>query len=275
MLLAATISLALLLPTAAGAGAAERAAETAGRGSAAGPLADPRAQPSDLLPNMRLHKLYGVTIRQTKAGRKRLRFGTRAFNIGAGPLEVRGRLPLDGRMTEMFQWISDGAEGRELPPPGGGMFWAGDGHAHWHIEQFINVELYRLDDPASNRLLRKIGFCLIDLVRSRNAPAHAPPERVYAYDACGKSGTAESIKMGISVGYADDYPPLIAHQWIDITTLPRGRYRLCAMVNPLNHWVEADRANNFFWHDITLNAARSTFRIRASGRTPCGSYAGS
>ena len=33
--------------------------------------------------------------------------------------------------------------------------------------------------------------------------------------------------MGISVGWADEYPAWIAHQWVEVTNLPAGDYRLC------------------------------------------------
>lgn len=229
----------------------------------------------DLLPDMRLMKLYGLTIRRTNDGRKRLRFGTRPFNIGAGPMEVRGRGPDGDVMSELYQWIADdqGGTGREVAPPAGGMFWAGDGHSHWHIEQFINVELFKKGDPPSGRLIRKIGFCLLDLIRSENPPANTPAGAVYAYEACGATPGQAAVTMGISVGYADDYQPLIANQWIDVTGLPRGTYRLCAKVNPLGHWLESDSANNFFWHDVWINPARSVVKVRRSGRTRCGSYA--
>jgi hypothetical protein len=262
------LALALLLPTAVE--ASPSAAEARGPGAAA------QAEPGDLLPDMRLQRLYGLTIRTTKDGRKRLRFGTRAFNIGVGPMEVRGSQPVNDEMTVFHQWIADdqGAEGRLVAPSGGGMFWSGDGHNHWHIEQFINVELFKRGELDSTLFIRKIGFCLLDLIRSENPPPGAPPKAVYPYNACGTSAAPppDGVKMGISVGYADDYQPLIANQWIDITSLPKGIYRLCAKVNPLGHWLESSTDNNFFWHDILVNPARSVLSIQQSGRTPCGTY---
>lgn len=227
-----------------------------------------------MLPDMRLEPLYGLTIRRSTDGRRLLRFGTKSFNVGLGPMEVRGRGPVDGTMTEMVQWIASdaGGDGREVVPSGGGMFWAGDGHVHWHIEQFINVELFRKGKRAkTTRLIRKIGFCLLDLVRSDAPPLGTPPAAVYPYNACGTS-SGQEVTMGISVGYADDYQPMIANQWIDVTSLREGRYRLCAKVNPLGHWLESDTTNNFFWHDVWINPARRTVDVLASGRTACGTY---
>lgn len=259
------LAVALLLPTAAERGAAA---------STTSPALITVGEAGDLLPDMELYQLYGLTIRTTTSGRKRLRFGTRAFNNGAGPLEVRGRARSGSEMTELVQWIADDqGTGRELAANGGQMFYAGDGHAHWHISQFINVELYKPANLAGTRLIRKIGFCLIDLVRDTTPPPNASPVRVYYGGACGRSATDAEIKMGISAGWADDYQPLIANQWIDITGLRKGTYRLCAKVNPLGHWLESNTANNYFWYDLWLNARRSRFAVRASGRTACGTFA--
>ncbi|HEY7599911.1 MAG TPA: lysyl oxidase family protein, partial [Candidatus Limnocylindrales bacterium] len=131
-------------------------------------------------------------------------------------------------------------------------------------------EVYKPGKPKSLRLIRKIGFCLVDLVRQVPAPANAAPRR---YTACGHSRNDKAIDVGISVGWADDYQPLIANQWIDVTGLRKGLFRLCAKVNPLGEWLESNMDNNYFWYDIWMNPARSRLEIRGSGRSACGSFA--
>jgi hypothetical protein len=126
---------------------------------------------------------------------------------------------------------------------------------------------------SGSRRIRKIGFCLIDLVASSDPPAHALKSRTYGFSACGTKVGVKKITMGISVGWADDYFPTTTFQWIDITTLPKGQYRLCAKVNPLGDWLESDLANNFYWQDYWINAKKSVIAKRNSpGRTPCGSF---
>jgi hypothetical protein len=229
---------------------------------------------ADLLPDLELAPLYGVDIATTNRGRKRLRFGTRAFNIGAGPLEVRGRARSSKVMGELYQWISDGkGGGREVRQNKITMFWAGDGHSHWHIERFITVELYKVNRLNQARRVRKVGFCLLDLVRSSKPPVGTPSKRVYGYTACGTKVQVPSITMGISVGYADDYFPTTTFNWIDVTGLARGQYRLCAKVNPVGDWLESNLANNFYWQDYWINPARSVAQKRNSpGRSPCGTH---
>ena len=224
----------------------------------------------DLLPDVKMAPLYGLTIRVSSTGRKHLRFGTKSWNSGDGPIEVRA----DGRsgdtMTRISQRIYDSLGGcRDVLQPAATVWYAGDGHNHWHVSQYMVTQLYRKAGGEALRV-RKSGFCLLDLHHANNPPANSPAERVYWNGACGDAYT-QSLAMGISVGYADDYLPLIAQQWIDITGLPKASYRLCAAVNPFGWWLEREGVgeNNYFWYDLTLNPSKNTFTIGGQGRGPC------
>lgn len=246
----------------------------AGAASAAGPPIGgcaPQAPGAiDDLPDLRMADLYGLTIRSTTGGRKRLRFGTKSWNIGEGPLEVRGDNRTDNTMGLVAQRIYDEQGGcRDVLQPLATMFHAGDGHNHWHVNQYMVSQLYVRGGGDVLRM-RKTGFCLVDLHRGTDLPNNTPPDRVYWNGACGNSDS-QSIAMGISVGYADDYTPLIAQQWIDITGLPRAVYRLCTTVNPFGWWLEEnDRSdNNAYWIDLRINAARNRFNVIDRGRGLC------
>lgn len=227
----------------------------------------------DLLPDLEMLPIYGVLLKTTKNGSKRIRFGTRALNVGAGPLEVRGRDRNVKRMREIYQYIHDiHGGGREVLQPEAAMFWSGDGHNHWHVDRFMTVEFYKIGRLDQTRRIRKLGFCLMDSLRGSGSFPNAPDTRVYGAAGCGKKYQLESIAMGISVGWADDYPPMIKYQWIDITKMPKGVYRLCAKVNPLGWWLEASPDNNYHWLDVWVNRNKTKFEIRGSGTTACGSY---
>lgn len=241
-----------------------------------GPLAartdgDP-APGADLLPDMRLLPLYGVKIQSTADGRRLLRFGTRAVNVGDGPLEVRGRARDERRMTEIYQWIADDlGGGREVHQPAARMFWSGDGHSHWHVREFITVEVYKPESPDTTRRIRKLGFCLMDSMRVGDRP-NSPTTRGYGPPGCGTQIGVDSLAMGISVGWADDYPPMIRYQLIDITRMGRGVHILCAKVNPRDHWLEAATGNNYFWQELDIKPWRGEVTVLSTGRTPCGSH---
>ena len=73
----------------------------------------------------------------TMPGHTLLRFTTESVNIGAGPLELRGSRPNTSTPTmSVVQRIYDDVGGfRDVSAPSF-MFWAGDGHNHWHVNDF-------------------------------------------------------------------------------------------------------------------------------------------
>ena len=78
---------------------------------------------------------------------------------------------------------------------------------------------------------RKQGFCLIDVVRYSSKAG--PP----VYQSC-------SDNQGVSVGWADQYGPQLACQFIQIDNLPEGAYVLEDHVNPEQLFPESDYTNN-------------------------------
>jgi hypothetical protein len=224
----------------------------------------------DRLPDLKMAPLYGVTIVRTATGRKHLRFGTISWNIGDGPIEVRGENRVEDTLTKLAQRIYDNMGGcRDELQASATMWYAGDGHNHWHVRKYMVSQVYRKSGGSVMRI-KKLGFCLLDFHQADPLPVGAPPDRVYWNGVCG-NGTSTSIAMGISVGYADDYQPNIAQQWIDITGMPTDVYRLCTGVNPYGWWREKGGvgSNNFFWFDLRLNPAKNTVSILDHGRGNC------
>jgi hypothetical protein len=223
----------------------------------------------DLLPDMRMAKLYGLDLETTSRGRVRLHFGTIGWNLGDGPLEARGRRDSGDSGMQVRQHIlrSDGTwRGRMTPAV---MTYAGDGHDHWHIRQFMTVALYRPDVPGGDVYgLRKLGYCLLDAVRKPTAPPNSPTSRVYPGNACGTQSSL-TVRTGLSVGWGDDYPPYFAFQWMDITGLAAGVYRLCSTVDPHNDFLETNEVNNQRWTDVQIDIASDTVAVVATGQGAC------
>jgi Lysyl oxidase/CARDB len=71
------------------------------------------------------------------------------------------------------------------------------------------------------------------------------------------------VTTGLSVGWGDTYPAGIAFQWIDITGLKSGRYRLRATADPANWFPETNNTNNNTWVNIQLTS--SGVRVVAYG----------
>ena len=140
------------------------------------------------------------------------------------------------------------------------MFWAGDGHDHWHVRDVEAYRLIRLDNGRRVGTGAKHGFCYFDNTTYRLGLAGAPSAPVYG--GCGRAGDLR-VKTGLSVGWGDTYPAGIAFQWIDVTGLKSGRYRLRAIADPANWFAETNNANNSTWVDLKLTG--SGVRVVAYG----------
>jgi hypothetical protein len=255
---ALALGLALLVPT----------------GAAAGSTSLAPAGVVDRLPDMKMAKLYGMDLVRRPNGRVRLHFGTIGWNVGDGPLEVRGRRvdPADDYMQVKQRILrSDGSS--RIRRTSSIMFYATDGHDHWHVNQFMVIELYTRGDPNAHVLgLRKLGYCLLDARRMPAPPPRSPARAVYRD--CGHRGD-DSVITGLSVGYGDDYPPSFAHQWVDVTELPAvGVYRICATVDPLRQFVEKNEGNNQRWTDVRIDKPADDVDVLRTGVGSCGPTSG-
>jgi hypothetical protein len=64
--------------------------------------------------------------------------------------------------------------------------------------------------------------------------------------------------MGLSVGWADNYPWWFAYQWIDITGLPGGIYRVRVTVDIQDYYDERVETDNCVWTRIRIPSPGST-----------------
>jgi Lysyl oxidase/CARDB len=97
------------------------------------------------------------------------------------------------------------------------------------------------------------------------------------------NAAATTLITGLQAGYTDVYEPEVANQWVDVTGLPAGRYRLSISVDPENVVRESDEANNVVTWDLTLPMvthalARQRLNIKrvaivANGRAKTVAYA--
>jgi hypothetical protein len=134
---------------------------------------------------------------------------------------------------------------------GAEMFYSGDGHNHWHVRDLETGELLRLDNSSKVGALAKHGFCFYDNYRYDLSLPGAPLSP--AYTNCGGVNSLH-IVPGLSVGWGDSYPWNVAYQYIDITGVGNGRYRLQVSASTALGFQESDYANNVSWVDITLRA---------------------
>jgi hypothetical protein len=210
---------------------------------------------TELPPDLQMERLVDFRIHRSQ-GDRLLRFTTRIVNRGAGPLEVRGQracvsLEACPTMTSVQRILrSDGTYRRN---PRGAMRYAGDGHDHWHVQRIQAYELLPLGAggtpwPGAQPLRgAKVGFCFFDIARLYPS-ARSPTSRRYFEDGCG-TRTSTEANVGLSVGWMDEYPWSFAYQWIDITGVPDGSFRVCVTADPLARFEETREGNNQVWGD--------------------------
>ena len=218
------------------------------------------AAASPMLPDMRIAKL--TTIKQdttTIPGHRLLRFTATIVNVGAGPVELKGTRPDTATPTmSVTQRIYDDGGGSTTVPSSTHMFWAGDGHDHWHLFEMAQGVLAPLSN-GTNKVgtSAKEGFHFSDVGAFDLSLPGAPQSKHYL--ACiGNTScdpNALSATEGISVGWGDTYRAGIAFQYIDITGVATGRYVITVTADPNGYLRESN---------ITNNTATATIRITTS-----------
>lgn len=236
------------------------------RASAAASLAVVLAVPApafatDYLPDLGMAHPRDLKVEKS-SGRKLLRYTAIVVNVGVGRFEVRGDRPdTASAMTVTQRIYDDSATGyHDAVVPGAQMFYSGDGHNHWHVGDLETGELLRLDNSTKVGALAKHGFCFYDNYRYNLSLPGAPLSPFYT-----SCGTASSLHIvpGLSVGWGDSYPWNVAYQYIDITGVANGRYRLQISASTALGFQESDYTNNVSWVDITLRA--NSAKIIATG----------
>src|SRR5947208_5222315 len=127
--------------------------------------------------------------------RRLLRFDTVLINSGDGDLRVGNPTDPSNPYASWFVYSSC--------------------HGHYHIRDFSNYQLLRLDRSLAAQG-HKQAFCLEDLLK-------------YSNDS--KSHGYVCSNQGITSGWGDWYFKQLSGQWIDITGVPEGDYIVHCGIN--------------------------------------------
>ncbi len=228
------------------------------------PTASPASAGADRLPDLRMAPLSNFYT-ENSGGERRLRFRTIMTNEGTGPLEVRGRRDnLNQPHLTTQQAIHDGSGNVRLVGSRALMEYAVDGHDHWHIQGVMLYQMWSANGAV--RRGTKVGFCFLDSYRFNLGLPGAPQSQVYPERLCGDRGDLTN-RMGLSVGWGDDYPANFAYQWIDITTLPPGDYTVLARADEQNWYLESNETNNCAYARVRITNTNGPVQVLGSGRT--------
>jgi hypothetical protein len=219
------------------------------------------AAEGDKRPNLQMLTLRDWHI-QTVGGRRLLRFGSIFVNSGPGAFEVAGRRDSssDATMDIRQRIFNRDGTSRFIGTPAQGKY-AADGHDHWHIQGVVTYETWKLSDRTDTaRRGGKTGFCFLDSEPWLLSLPHAPQSPYYREAWCGVRAST-TLRAGLSVGWADNYPWFFIFQWIDITGLPGGTYKVRVTVDIQNFYDERVETDNCVWTRIRIPAP-------GSGNTP-------
>jgi hypothetical protein len=198
-------------------------------------------------------------------GVRRLRYSTTIVNVGVGQFELRGQRAStsDPNMSVVQRIYNDAGSWREVTTAAV-MVYGGDGHNHWHVRDLQQSELFRLDNGAYLARSDKRGFCFWDNVAYRLSMPGAPRSAVYQEPGCGRTGSLTNA-MGLSIGWGDIYSYSLPDQFIDITGLADGNYRLVVTADPFHYFAETNENDNVTWVDLGLSGGGTTLVVLGYG----------
>lgn len=217
----------------------------------------------DNRPDLRMEHLNNFKI-ERKNGKRLLRFNSKIVNVGDGRFDIRGQRPNRGvKNMSVRQRIYNNAGGFRARSTPAVMYFSGaeDGHYHWHVR---NLQTFRLINLRTGRPVGNIakrGFCFFD--NSRHG-SWRPPNYTVARGACGRSANLR-VHMGLSVGWGDLYHRALPGQYVNITGLPPGRYRLRAVADQPNWFVEKNNRNNVTWVNLRITRGGVTVLRQGPG----------
>jgi Lysyl oxidase len=211
------------------------------------------------LPDLVMARPTNLTLdKSTIPGHELLRYSAVVANIGAGAFEIAGERPNTSSSMSVYQRIyTDTGSSSLVYLPNATMFYAGDGHNHWHLGNLESGTLTRLDNGSQVGSLAKHGFCFSDNVIYDPSLPGAPNSNYYGSSStptCARfNPTALSVVEGLSVGWGDLYSYSTAFQYIDVTGLQNGHYRLTDSVDEAQlGLIESNGANDSSYVDINL-----------------------
>ena len=210
-----------------------------------------------LLPDLvsHLHEYSDVEVVVAPNGTEllALRFAGFVTNLGDGPLDLKGNPQLADKadLTSHDVWqralTIDGDWVNLTKPPID--FEVDDGHDHFHVMGIVEYSLWDTSGTVEISSGAKIGFCLIDVMERPDLHANPGPQRYEQWDPdnyfC-QSGRprARILHMGVSEGWQDIYSFSTTFQWIDVSDVRPGYYRIGQRADPDNVIVESDETNN-------------------------------
>jgi hypothetical protein len=210
------------------------------------------AQVVELRPNLQPFPAFDLSIGTNfSTGGKEIRFSTRSWNNGAGPLElVAGAGDSSGQNVYQRIYNSDGSHQDYFV----GTFVWHPSHNHFHLGDYALYYLEPMNAPGgSPKSGSKTTFCVMDTDKIDASLPGAPQTASYA--------TCGSTVQGMSVGWADTYGYTLPGQSIDFTGNPSGDYCLTIQIDPKARLFETTDSDNGASSLLRIDAERLTVTV--------------
>jgi hypothetical protein len=124
------------------------------------------------------------------------------------------------------------------------------GHHHFHSQRIAAYELQTTAGAPVRAAAKNLaGFCLYDSWGNGGGQFYPNDNTSCARDEDRYTG---DLRMGISPGWGDLYNSQLWDQWVDVTDVTPGEYRLAATVNPQGIYEERDQGNNSASVPVTI-----------------------
>jgi hypothetical protein len=217
-----------------------------------------------LLPDLSMAPLSDFRI-ETVNGRRLLRFTAMMINIGDGHFEVRGSRPNTSQPMTMSQVIYE-TTSRSSPvaqqfPTNAVARYSGDGHNHWHVQEMTRYDMWGASGTFRGA---KIGLCFLDS-DPWNTSLPGEVGSYYRGAMCSTNPSALSNRMGVSVGWGDEYEWYLAWQWVDITGVPGGTYTVRAKADPYGFFLEKNETNQCAWARVSFTTSSNAVSVQGRG----------
>ncbi|MBD0282604.1 MAG: hypothetical protein ICV69_10490 [Thermoleophilaceae bacterium] len=174
-----------------------------------------------------------------------LRFDGFVHNRGPGPLEIQASSRNGTSMASVRQRFPDGGGSVFEPVTARVIYETDDSHDHWHLKHIARYSLWTSGGTAEVGPAQKVGFCLVDSERREPGGPGSPVYTVEGNRFCEQDRPyASGVTMGVSAGWRDVYDSSLAFQWVDISDVPPGLYRLRAEIDPEGRILEGPNEAN-------------------------------
>ncbi len=194
-----------------------------------------------------------------------LRFDQIVANNGRGAAEIAFQVPSgttpDPDQAFPVEQRVHMSDGTFVDRPGGAVNYHAV-HGHYHYSSFANAQLWK-SNPRGARLgdqpvaaSHKVSFCMADIRIDAWGKKGDGPRTYYAPDCLfpqASDGVTDEYRQGINNGWSDVYDWYIPDQYIEVTGVPSGHYRLEFCADPLNEIEEEDETNNCIVNHIRLS----------------------